>query len=64
MSRRSSIWLRKEAEISIAFFRVTPLSWESRSGSCSRMSRVSRPKRSTIRWAVAGPTPRTTPEER
>ena len=64
ISRRSPMWRRKLSAISWAFLAVTPLRAVSRSGSRSRMSSVSVPNRSTIRRAVAGPTPLHTPEER
>ena len=44
-----------------AFFLPMPLTSRSRSGNFSRISRVSSPNLSTIRWAMAGPTPFSTP---
>ena len=55
---------RNASEISMAFFAVTPLMVFSRSGSSSSTRRVSAPKRSTMRVAVAGPTPLRMPELR
>jgi len=48
----------------MAFLDVMPFRVDSFSGSSSMMRRVSAPKRSTSRAAVAGPTPFSTPEER
>ena len=58
------MWRRKLSAISWAFLAVMPLSSVSRSGESSRMSSAWAPKRSTIRSAVAGPTPLHTPEDR
>ena len=44
-----------------AFFFPIPLTSRSRSGDFSRISKVSSPNLSTIRWAMAGPTPFRTP---
>ena len=52
------------APISLAFSRVMPFTWASRSGSCSITSSDLAPKVCMILLAMAGPTPFTAPEER
>ena len=64
ISRRSPMAERKDWAISRAFWAVMPFRAFSSSGDCSSTSSVRGPNRSTIRRAVAGPTPLHTPEER
>ena len=47
--------------ISSAFFSLIPFIAESFSGVYSKISKVSMPKVSTMRFAVIGPTPRISP---
>ena len=61
---RRPVSARNASDSSCALFAVMPLMRFSRSGSRSRMSSVSTPKRSTIRRAVAGPMPLMMPEDR
>ena len=56
--------IAETAAISRALRSVMPLRAVSRSGDSSSTSSVSSPKRETRSWAVAGPTPLTTPEDR
>ena len=64
MSLLNPMCWRKPTPISWAFFAVMPRIWLNFSGSRSKISSVSRPKRSTMRWAVMTPTPLMVPEER
>ena len=64
ITRFSPVSSRKAADSSMAFLAVMPLTVCSRSGSSSITARVSVPKRSTSRWAVAGPMPLRMPEAR